>query len=416
MARHATESGDARLASEWWRRAAERALAQLSLHEVAAHLQAGLSVVRQAPAQPWRERADMALHAMLGTLHMLEKGWAAPDVQQAYERANELARVSDDVEEAMWPLWGLCVYHMVQGDIHRAVTIGQRMETVGRQAQSRQGWLVHDMMQVQLGYYSGRWDVALRHAQQVSHRYADPQDRSLISLYSTDLLLVAKVHAMHAAWITREQMDIDQAYEDVRARAMTLQHPYSLAWTLTWGAMIHLHRRDTEALRRCAEQGAEMAETHGYAYVRSMAAFVLGWCDSQHEASRDAGLLAMREGLQAFRATGAGIAVPFFLTLLAEAMGEAGHLEEALDCANEAQSLTDQGGEAWYEPETLRVRAVLLARRPAAESGMVYELLQRGRQRALSQGAKRWAERCMHSWQEIDASWPGWLPSLVPAR
>lgn len=360
FAHHATEAGLHELAVHHWRLAGERALFQKSLSEAVAHLDAGLTVLMAQPHSAGRDHHEMQLRGLLGTTHMLGKGWAAPEVEQAYGRAQQLAGASDAVDEAIWPLWGNCVFQQVKGDIAQACAIGRRMQTVARHAHSRQAWLVHDMMHTQLAFYSGRWTEVAAHAEQVAHRYSEPQDRKLIPLYSTDLLLVSQVHALHADWVTGQIEDVADPFSAILARAQDLRHSYSLAWSLSWGAMIHLHRGDAVALEACASQALALAEAHSYAYVRGMARFMLGWAAHRRGADAGAGIVTMQEGLTDFCATGAGIAVPFFQTLLAEALGQQGRGAEGLTLLDEAWRRMQAGGERWHEAELHRVRGELL--------------------------------------------------------
>jgi len=406
LAHHATQAGLSELAVDHWRCAGERALAQKSLSEAVAHLDAGLSVALAQPPSAWRDRQEMQLRGLLGTTHMLGKGWAAPEVAQAYGRAQQLAGASDEVDDAIWPLWGNCVFQQVKGDILQASAIGRRMQTVARQAHSRQAWLVHDMMQSQLAFYSGRMAEVAIHAEQVEHRYNDPQDRSLIPLYSTDLLLVTRVHALHAGWITAQIDDVDARLQALQQRAHELNHAYSLAWALGWGAMVRLHRGDVDGLCASATQSLRLAEAHGHAYVRSMATFLLGWCAHRRAmAAGDVapadgtGLATMRQGLADFCATGAGIAVPFFQTVLAEAMGESGDGPEGLALLADAWTRVQAGGERWYEAELHRVRGELLLRRPDVDVTEAATSLRLALTVAREQQAGRWQQRAQASWE-----------------
>lgn len=420
LAHHATQAGLSDVAVAHWRRAGERALAQKSLSEAVAHLDAGLAVVLAQPPSARRDQQEMQLRGLLGTTHMLGKGWAAPEVEQAYGRAQQLAGASDGVDDAIWPLWGNCVYQQVKGDIVQACAIGRRMQTVARQAHSRQAWLVHDMMQLQLAFYSGRLVEVGPHAEQVEHRYNDPQDRSLIPLYSTDLLLVTQVHALHAAWITGRIDDVGARLQALQQRAHDLNHAYSLAWALGWGGMVHLHRGDVDALCANASQSLRLAEAHGHAYVRSMATFLLGWCahrralaagDLAGEAlAAGPGIAAMRQGLADFCATGAGIAVPFFQTLLAEALGQAGARQESLALLADAWARVQAGGERWYEAELHRVRGdVLLQDAGVADASVMAEAATSLRLAlAVSRGqqALRWQQRAQEAWDAACARHP----------
>ena len=392
LARHAMAAGQASVAIAYWRRASDVALHRLTLHEAIAHLQSGLQASAALSASLERDQIELQLNASLGTVHMVGKGWAAPEVAQAYSRASELAGAADKVDEAIWPLWGVCVYHQVRGEITQAQAIGRRMATLARQANSRNAWLVSNMMHTQLSFYSGQIDGVRAYVEQVEHGYSEPQDRQLIALYSTDLKLVAMVHGLLAQWIMGEVDDLDEAYDLILQRAQSLQHPYSLAWVQTWGAMVYLHAGEPAKLKLHMQAGLQLAQTHGFAYVAAMAQFALGWCEQQ-QGQTEAGITLMVDGLAAFQATGAGIVRPFFLALLAEALGCAGKRDEALDCIANAWALTEQGGERWHEAELHRIHGALLASGSIADLGQAHACYQQAISVAQAQGAHIWHQR-----------------------
>jgi predicted ATPase len=79
------------------------------------------------------------------------------------------------------------------------------------------------------------------------------------------------------------------------------------------------------------------------------------------------GIAEMRRGLTAFRATGAEIALPYFLTRLAEASWKAGQAEEGLSALAEALTLMDKTGERMYEAELYRLKGELVLARSSSE-------------------------------------------------
>jgi predicted ATPase len=72
------------------------------------------------------------------------------------------------------------------------------------------------------------------------------------------------------------------------------------------------------------------------------------------------GIAQIRQGLTAYRATGAEMARPYFLTLLAEAHGKVGEAEQGLAALGEALAQVEQTGERWYEAGLYRLKGELL--------------------------------------------------------
>src|SRR5262249_945586 len=92
LAHHCTEAGLVGPAVEHWLRAGQRAAERSANVEAIAHLNKGLDLVRMLPDV--RERADreLELQTALGPTLMATKGFAAPDVGQAFARARELCQ------------------------------------------------------------------------------------------------------------------------------------------------------------------------------------------------------------------------------------------------------------------------------------------------------------------------------------
>ena len=67
----------------------------------------------------------------------------------------------------------------------------------------------------------------------------------------------------------------------------------------------------------------------------------------------------MRQGLVAWRATGAELERPHYLALLAEAHGKVGQVEEGLTLLAEALALVNRSEERWYEAELYRLKGEL---------------------------------------------------------
>ena len=68
----------------------------------------------------------------------------------------------------------------------------------------------------------------------------------------------------------------------------------------------------------------------------------------------------VRQGIAAWRATGASLYVPYFCTVMADVSAHLGHTEDGLQALAEAHTLMEQHDERWWEAEVARLRGVLL--------------------------------------------------------
>jgi len=84
-----------------------------------------------------------------------------------------------------------------------------------------------------------------------------------------------------------------------------------------------------------------------------------GWAWAE-QGQIEEGIEQIRQGLAAYQATGAEVAVPYFLARLAEAYGKVGQVGEGLALLDEALTVVDKTGERWWEAELHRLKGELL--------------------------------------------------------
>ena len=84
-----------------------------------------------------------------------------------------------------------------------------------------------------------------------------------------------------------------------------------------------------------------------------------GWALAQQGEVAE-GIAQIRQGFAGWRATGAGVAWPWFLALLAEACGKVGQQDEGLRALEEALTAVQNNAEGHYEAEVYRLKGELL--------------------------------------------------------
>jgi predicted ATPase len=328
----------------------------------------------------------MRLQALLGTAYMHAKSWAASEVEAAYSAAVRLNDAAERAAEGVWILWGIWVYHHVRGRIDAAYQAAGRIRELADSTRDPDAALIADMVALQSCFYTGQFSESLDYCESFLDAYAADRHRSLADTYSTDLELVCLVHQTIATWIVGRPGRAAELARRVEGLVREIDHPYSVAWANTWGAVPDLLRGDTVRTTERVLRGHRIAEEHDYAYVTAMAKMLEGWLDGRQ--GRAHGVDAIEAGLGAFRATGAEIVVPFFETLRSELLVEQQRPDEAVAVLEDARERIARWGERWQEAEVYRVEANALAARgeapSAVEARFVTALDLAGRQGALA--------------------------------
>ena len=128
-----------------------------------------------------------------------------------------------------------------------------------------------------------------------------------------------------------------------------------LALALSFGAIVHQLNQDERAVQGCAEALIKLATEREFAQWTPWGLVMRGWAMTQGGRLSE-GIHEIREGVAAFRATGADVMVPYFLGLLAEGYLKSAQAKEGLAVLAEAQAVIDRSRECWWESELYRLK------------------------------------------------------------
>ena len=154
----------------------------------------------------------------------------------------------------------------------------------------------------------------------------------------------------------------DQALKRVHEAltlAHALSHPFSLAHTLAWAAVLHQHRREGQAAQEQAEVTMTLSTQQEFPLWLAMGTVLRGWALTEQEIGGEQGLAQARQGQNAWQATGAGWGVSYYPALLAEACGKAGQAEAGLQVLAETLPPQFTPEEHWWEAEKYRLKGEL---------------------------------------------------------
>ena len=97
-------------------------------------------------------------------------------------------------------------------------------------------------------------------------------------------------------------------------------------------------RRNVPAVYEQAEAAVALATAQGFPQWAAMGTSLQGWALALH-GQREAGMVQVRQGLTAWRATGAVLNVPYLYTILADVAAHLGHTDDGLQALAEAHTL-----------------------------------------------------------------------------
>jgi DNA-binding winged helix-turn-helix (wHTH) protein/predicted ATPase len=362
LAMHFERARDTIGALKYLRLAGETALGRTAHGEAIGHLSRALGLVEGLSDGPARARAELEVLVTLGPAWIVAHGYAAPEVERTYERALAACRrlgVPRDLPRVLQGLWNV---RLVRGHLAGARALAG--ELLAR-ARRRRDPVLLARAHAALGetsFHLARLPEARRHlalALALTRRHVPSARRR------QDPRVAA--YASWGFWMAGYPDRARTLAREALAQAAALGHPHNRAFALGFSAFLaQFCGEDALVAARATEQLA-LCREYGIPYWLSWGVMLEGWVLARQGRTTE-GLAQMREGLLAYRATGAEVGVPHFLVVLAEGHADADRVEEAARLLDEAMDLGRRTGNRYVEAEHWRVRARLLsgARRPAA--------------------------------------------------
>lgn len=364
LAVHFDEGRDLPRAVHYRQHAARNALQRSAHREAVDHLGKALALLAQLPDTPKRAQQELALQIVLGVPLTAIKGYAASEVERAYDRALQLSEQFADVSQIAQALLGLWVFHFMRADLHTARRLGERsLQQTGLAPAADLAVDAHNAVGGTL-LWLGEPAAARQHLEQSLGLQRQRQRSSLLH-DTTDPEVACLSNLAWALWHLGHTEQARQCSEEALALAQRLSQPYSLGYALIFAAVLHCFAREFRQARERAEAAIAIGFDQGFPLWSAMGSILSGWAAGQ-EGEAAAAVQQIRDGLAAFEAMGTRLGRTAFLSLLAETHAQAGDVDEALRVLAEARGIAETTGERLHLAEIHRLLAQLTLRRAGA--------------------------------------------------
>jgi predicted ATPase len=364
LAQHDTQAGLTEQAIAYWQQAGEHASDRSANVEAVSHFTTGIELLTILPATPARTQHTLTLHIALGAALQRTKGLAAPEVEQAYTQARTLCQQMGETPELVPVLFGLWRFYLARAQLHTARELG---ETLLRQAQGGHDPAFSVLAHYTLGvtwFWLGALPTARLHLEEGIAHYTSDQRRTPVFRMGQDPGVSCRAYAAQTLWLLGYPEQALARLHDALVLAHALSHPFSQAWVRCMAAIMSQFRLDVLAVHEHAEAAVALATEQEFPQWVALGTILRGWALAMQGQGKE-GMAQVRQGITAWRATGAVLIVPYFCTMLADVSAHLGHVEDGLQALVEAHTLVEQQEERYWEAEISRLRGVLLLRQTA---------------------------------------------------
>ena len=343
------------------REAGTKALSRSANLEAVAYFTRALEVVETLPSNDEREKQELALLLALGPALQSTKGFGAPEIEPVYLRARELCQQIGETVQLFPVLWGLWLLYLQRAELQTAKDLATQLFSLAQRLRDTALLLEAHHALWATSFFLGELTLARAHSEHGIDLYDSPQHRVLAFLYGGhDPGVCCRDFGALALWLLGYPDQALKRSHDALALAEELSHPLTLAEALGYAAWLHEFRREREAVQERAEALLALASKHGFPYWLTQGTILRSWALADGGQTAEKGVAQMRQGLLAYRTTGAEVARSHYLVLLAKIYGKVKKAEEGLTVLSEALAWSHKNGGWYYEAELHRLKGELL--------------------------------------------------------
>jgi predicted ATPase len=338
-------------------------------------------------------RTEMILRAALGTSLAYTRG-PVDEADANWQRVFELAKRLDDTEYQMRALYGRCMHKTLVCDHRAALTLAWQFRRVAERVATATDVATSDRIMALVLHYLGDQTAARACAERSLAGPIPPNRHVYSTRYGIDQRVGALVQLARTLWL---QGFPEQAMQAARAsvdEAVDVGHGNSICLALADGAcIVAMLSGKLDDAEHFAGMLTEHAEGHDLGvwriYGRAVRGRLLAW--RGHGAD---GAALLRSALADLRKTPLDMRFQLYLVWLAEVVGAAGQVTEALAAIDEALERAERTEERWYIPELLRLRGELrLQDAEAGDTADVRDMFAESLRLARSQDVLSWELR-----------------------
>jgi predicted ATPase len=335
-------------------------------------------------------RQEMVLQAAIGISLLFAKGLTV-EAYAALSRAHDLAEHLGDAEYRLQVIHTLWLYHMRLGEVRTTLALARQGEAVAFSVADPVATSTADRMLGISLHCAGEHASGRIRLERLLQTPPQASRHAYIRRFGFDQRVVARYVLAHILWVQGFPNQAVQVGRAAVEEARCLQHPVTLCGALAWGGTaLSLRTGDLDHAGELSAELLDCAEKHSLVDYHAYGLAVQDIL-SLRSGTSHTGVEQIRGALDRWRASKWHI----YLTMsdFAEAVANAGHVEEISAIIDETLERAEYNQEFWAFPEALRIKGELLLSRNQPDRGLAEGYFVRSLERAHAQGALSWELR-----------------------
>jgi len=327
---------------------------------------------------------EMKLELWLGCSTMFTRGLRG-QAMAALQRALEIAIVTDDTDYRLRCLMNIAIYQLFTGE----PDAGQRTLEHFTAVAAAEDPSVLPEGEVHMGIadlFLGRLPEARQRLEQLERRDLRYFGSYSVRYLSDPIVLVRSV-LTQVRWLTGAPDTAMRTADASVDHARQTRHHLSLNNILSYACPVFYWSGQYDQCERYVGMLEDSVARHGLAVRRPVACFYRAALAHTREGASAATIDALQRAIAQFRDINHLARMPYYLSVLADALAQGGRIGEAATAIRSAREIAHARSERWCLPEVLRIQAAVTARqggRQEAEKLLATAMAHAGETGALS--------------------------------
>jgi DNA-binding SARP family transcriptional activator len=374
LASHYERAGMIEQALPYYQRAAAMAQRLYANEDAISLLSRSLELLALLPAGAKRDKQELGLQLVLAALYRVTKGWATPELEHVLNRALALCDTVGDDAQRVQTLYGLQSVYVVQAKLERAQIVSDEVHTLYQRSFGTVPPLLAGMMLAGARLHLGRIAEASSQFAEIIATNDPDQILQILESQGWNCVIHSRAWQAHALWCLGYPQQAQERGLDAVKMVQDLDQPFNQVLASAYLALLQQLCADETVAREHAEQTLVLASKYEASYYRSWATILVSYALASEQPNEE-NIERLRGAITAFKASGARLRLPYYLSLLAQVCEKAERAEEGLACIDEALAEARTHNERWWDAELHRLRGELLLMHGADASDVEAALL-----------------------------------------
>jgi DNA-binding winged helix-turn-helix (wHTH) protein/predicted ATPase len=342
-------------------RAAGKALRRSANEEAIRHLRQALGAIDHIADETERTKVEVELQVGIGAAFVAIRGFAAPEVFDAYTRAEALCDRLGERADIFPALWGQWLFRVGRSEIEasrrlctRLLGLAQKFDDSGLKIQAHHAnWAT--------SFVSGDLAEARAHTRSALALFDARIHQSMASSYGNhDAGCCARNFCAMTQALTCDDDDARAMIDQSLAAARSLNDPFSLSLTLYFTSAAAQMLGDVALATINSERSLQMATEHDFAQPKAWSMGVAGWCAAEN-GDLDRGVALATQAIATMQAIQSRHFLVYLFALLTDVYLKAGRYADAMKAVEDGIAMAEATGEHFYDAELHRLQGELCA-------------------------------------------------------